>query len=92
MYNLLKISSLLPQIGKEAYGAPKSAPCIVSPLGNLCVKEGEPIRFDVEVTGNPLPDITWIVNDKNLQPSDNRLMTFDGKKVCIYIVPLANYK
>lgn len=67
--------------GKEAYGVPKSAPSVLTPLGNLCVKEGEPIRFETEVSGNPLPDIAWTVNGKELQPSDNTLMTFDGKKV-----------
>ncbi|GFS42845.1 obscurin, partial [Trichonephila inaurata madagascariensis] len=65
--------------GKESDSPPR-APCFVAPIGNLTVKEGEPIRFEAEISGNPLPDIAWTVNDRPLTPSDNTLITFDGEK------------
>ncbi|KAG8195169.1 hypothetical protein JTE90_023344 [Oedothorax gibbosus] len=71
--------------GKESSDAPKSAPCFVSPIGNLTVKEGEPIRFEAEISGNPLPEISWVVNDEPLVPSDNTLITFDGEKAILEI-------
>lgn len=35
-------------------------------LRNLTVREGEPIYIDVKVSGEPAPDVTWLVNDKTL--------------------------
>lgn len=35
-------------------------------LRNITVKEGEPIFFDVKITGEPAPDVTWTLNDKTL--------------------------
>ncbi|GFT85528.1 obscurin, partial [Nephila pilipes] len=70
--------------GKESDSPPR-APCFVSPIGNLTVKEGEPIRFEAQISGNPLPDIAWTVNDRPLTPSDNTLITFDGEKAILEI-------
>nr|XP_042904669.1 obscurin-like isoform X2 [Parasteatoda tepidariorum] len=72
-------------VSDKTSDSPPSAPCFVSPIGNLTVKEGEPIRFEAIVSGNPLPDINWIVNDKPLSQSDNTLMTFDGEKAILEI-------
>lgn len=41
-------------------------------LRNLTVKEGEPIYIDVKVTGEPVPDVTWLVNDKTLLITNHR--------------------
>lgn len=35
-------------------------------LRNLTVREGEPIYIDVKISGEPAPDVTWLVNDKIL--------------------------
>ncbi|GIY55923.1 hypothetical protein CDAR_566731 [Caerostris darwini] len=70
--------------GKES-DAPPCKPCFVTPLGQLTVKEGEPIRFEAEILGNPLPDISWVVNDRPLTPSDSTLVTFDGDKAILEI-------
>ncbi|XP_035216758.1 obscurin-like isoform X2 [Stegodyphus dumicola] len=78
-------SGTLTVSGKDSSDTPKSSPCFVSPIGNLSVKEGEPIQLKAKVSGNPLPDIIWIVNDEALQPSDNVLMTFDGEKAILEI-------
>ncbi|CAL1291290.1 unnamed protein product [Larinioides sclopetarius] len=70
--------------GKDS-DAPPSKPCFVTPLPKLTVKEGEPIRFEAEISGNPLPDISWTVNDRPLTPADNTLITFDGEKAILEI-------
>ncbi|XP_054712056.1 obscurin-like isoform X2 [Uloborus diversus] len=70
---------------KDSDDIPKKPPSILTPLGNVSVKEGEPIRLEASISGNPLPDIAWEVNNKPLEPSDNTLMTFDGEKAILEI-------
>ncbi|KAG8335958.1 myosin light chain kinase activity protein [Homalodisca vitripennis] len=35
-------------------------------LKNITIKEGEPFMFDVKVLGEPPPEITWILNNKEI--------------------------
>lgn len=43
-------------------------PCIDRNMfSDITVKAGQPIKFDVNVAGEPPPKITWMVNDKDLK-------------------------
>lgn len=35
-------------------------------LKNMTIKEGEPFMFDVKVQGEPAPEISWILNNKEI--------------------------
>lgn len=36
------------------------------------VREGERFHFDVRVTGEPAPDVTWVINDKSINITTHR--------------------
>ena len=36
-------------------------------FNDLTIKAGQPIKFDVNVSGEPPPTITWQINDKDLK-------------------------
>ena len=41
-------------------------------LRDLVVREGEPIRFDVKVAGEPAPDVSWLLNNKSIHQTTYR--------------------
>ncbi|KRF85408.1 twitchin isoform X27 [Drosophila virilis] len=41
-----------------------------SNLKPLLIRAGKPIKYDVNVRGEPVPTITWYQNDKELKPED----------------------
>lgn len=41
-----------------------------SNLRDITVKEGEPIYFDIKVSGEPAPEVAWFVNGKPLQATN----------------------
>lgn len=59
---------------------PESIPMILTPLRDLAIKEGESFSFETRVSGNPLPDVKWTIDDQPIVRSDNMLITFDGKR------------
>lgn len=45
-------------------------------LKSLTVREGEPILFDVKVSGEPAPDVVWSFNNSNI--SSNSVYQIDN--------------
>lgn len=41
-------------------------------LRNLTIKEGEPIYFDVKVSGEPAPDVQWQLDNKMIPETSHR--------------------
>lgn len=41
-------------------------------LRNLTIKEGEPIYFDVKVSGEPAPDVEWHLDGKQIPETSHR--------------------
>lgn len=41
-------------------------------LRAITVREGEPILFDVKITGEPPPEVTWNLNNKSIQETSYR--------------------
>lgn len=35
-------------------------------LRDVHIREGERFHFDVKVIGEPAPEVTWVINDKNI--------------------------
>ena len=35
------------------------------------VREGHTVRFDTLVTGRPLPELTWLLDEQKVHPDDN---------------------
>ncbi|KAG8183020.1 hypothetical protein JTE90_017107 [Oedothorax gibbosus] len=78
-------SAPLNVIGKEVEGQQKNSPAFTSPLNDLSVQEGENFRLEATVSGNPLPDVKWFLDDQPLSMSDTILPTFDGKKATLKV-------
>lgn len=38
----------------------------------MTIKEGEPIFLDIKVSGEPPPEVTWVINDKTILQSSHR--------------------
>lgn len=45
-------------------------------LKSITIREGEPILYDVKVSGEPAPDVTWLYN--NLTISTNSIYQIDN--------------
>lgn len=41
-------------------------------LRNITVKEGEPFYFDVKITGEPAPEVTWLIDNKTVISTSHR--------------------
>lgn len=41
-------------------------------LWDTIVHENEPIRFDVKVSGEPAPDVEWMINNKSINQTTYR--------------------
>ena len=50
-----------------------SAPCFVSSMKDCQVCSGDAVRFDVSVTGNPLPSVSWYFDNEELKLDDSRI-------------------
>ncbi|XP_043238275.1 titin homolog isoform X6 [Amphibalanus amphitrite] len=73
-------------IGKQRPGE-HCAPAFTSPLRDTEVAEGSTLVLTADVTGNPLPDVSWTRDGAPL-PSDERVFTgFDGDKLTLTIRP-----
>ena len=57
---------------------PLVSPEIVKRLQDVTVTEGETALFEVEVTGNPTPDIEWFSNGAKIEGSEETLFESDG--------------
>ncbi|CAG2053028.1 unnamed protein product, partial [Timema podura] len=41
-------------------------------LRNITIREGEPIFYDVKISGEPPPDVSWSLNNKSIQETSYR--------------------
>lgn len=57
-------------------GLPQSAE-VVRPLRSAISRDGEPVRFECTIVGNPRPNIVWFHNMKVIRPSPEFLQFYD---------------
>lgn len=41
-------------------------------LKNISYREGQPILFDVKISGEPVPSVSWTINDKSIMITSHR--------------------
>lgn len=70
----------------EEIGVHFESPLFVERFEEITVKQKETIVLSAKVTGNPVPDITWLRNNKPLQPSDRLKTQFDGDNLTLTIL------
>lgn len=61
------------------------SPLFIERFEEVTVKQNETIVLRAKVTGNPVPDIIWLRNNKPLQPSDRIQTEFDGDNLTLTI-------
>ena len=61
------------------------APTFLEDLEDAKVTEGDKVKFECRVEGNPEPDFAWLCNDEIILPSDDFFMRFDGE-TCTFII------
>lgn len=67
-------------------GAHFEPPMFVERFEEVTVKQNATIVLTAKVNGNPVPDITWLRNNKPLQPSDKVKLEFDGENLTLTIL------
>ncbi|GFR06110.1 obscurin, partial [Trichonephila clavata] len=78
-------SAPLKVISKDIEGQHKSSPSFVTPLTDLKVQEGDTFKLEAMVSGNPIPEVRWFLDDQPISISDTILPTFDGKKATLKV-------
>lgn len=69
----------------EELGTHFESPLFVKRFEEVTVKQKETIVLTAKVYGNPVPEITWLRNNKPLQPSDRIVEEFDGENITLRI-------
>ncbi len=65
-------------LGVPTEEKPLVPPEIAKSLQDVTVTEGETARFEVEVTGNPTPDVEWFGNGAKIEGNEETLLESDG--------------
>lgn len=60
-------------------------------LKNMTIKAGQQFKFDVNVTGEPAPTISWFLNKARLESKDNVTLDIDTNRTKLSVL-LANRK
>lgn len=60
-------------------------------LKNVTIKAGQPLKFDVNVTGEPAPAISWFLNKARLETKDNMTIDTESNRTKLSVL-LANRK
>ncbi|TMS38626.1 hypothetical protein L596_005310 [Steinernema carpocapsae] len=60
-------------------------PAFLCELEDLTIKVGETIKYDVPIAGEPLPDVTWTVNGKQLKSGGRVKMSAERGKTVLKI-------
>ena len=55
-------------------------------LENIRVRVGEPIKLDVKITGEPIPDKSWKLASKELKSTASMTITYEDYKTKFLIV------
>lgn len=63
-----------PEVKPEGTGAP---PKFVKLLSDVLVSEGDKVVFEGNVTGEPTPEIKWLLNNQPISPTDHVKLTHD---------------
>lgn len=69
----------------EDFDSHFESPLFVERFEEVTVKQNDTIVLKAKVTGNPVPDIIWLRNNKPLQPSDRIQPEFDGENLTLTI-------
>uniref|UniRef100_A0A1I8GUQ1 Fibrillar collagen NC1 domain-containing protein n=1 Tax=Macrostomum lignano TaxID=282301 RepID=A0A1I8GUQ1_9PLAT len=62
-----------------------SKPVFVSPLKDVTVPEGAPVRLDCSVTGVPDPSVEWFKSGRSIMESSDYKFSIEGDKVVLTI-------
>ncbi|XP_037085172.1 obscurin-like isoform X4 [Pollicipes pollicipes] len=73
-------------IGKQRPGE-DSAPAFTCPLRDSEVNEGSVLLLTADVTGNPLPDVTWTRDGEPLPRHERLFTSYDGDKLTLMLRP-----
>lgn len=49
-------------------------------LKSLTVKAGQPVKWDIQIGGEPAPEVTWSKNDEVLTPTEMLQVIFSPSK------------
>lgn len=74
-------------VGKSNDAEPEEKPQFLSALRDVSAEEGEPLRLEALIQGNPVPEVSWSKDGKPLQASERFIVSCDGKKVGLEINP-----
>lgn len=66
---------------EETIGEPVPAE-VVRPLKSAIARDGEPVRFECTIVGNPRPNIVWFHDVKVIRPSPDFLQFYNADNVC----------
>lgn len=69
----------------EDSGVHFEPPMFITRFEEVVVKQTETIKLTAKVTGTPPPDVTWLRNNKPLQPSERIKSEFDGENITLTI-------
>ncbi|XP_050680436.1 obscurin isoform X3 [Leptidea sinapis] len=67
--------------------SPQERPQFTGTLRDTTAEEGQPISMGVPFVGNPVPQVSWSKDGRELKPSNRVLVTCDGKRVGLEINP-----
>ncbi|XP_071572462.1 protein Obscurin isoform X5 [Temnothorax nylanderi] len=73
--------------GKVRPDTPEEKPTFTSPMRDVSIEEGQPLKLDVSFVGNPIPDVSWTKDGEPVVPSERVTMSCDGRKVGLQIDP-----
>nr|XP_008112335.1 PREDICTED: nexilin isoform X5 [Anolis carolinensis] len=69
----------------EEQQARSGAPWFKKPLKNVSVVDTEPVRFTVQITGEPKPEVTWWFEGEMLQDCEDYQYIERGDTYCLYL-------
>ncbi|XP_014257942.1 obscurin isoform X8 [Cimex lectularius] len=76
---------------------PEEPPCFAYNMRDAWTEEGSSVTLTAPFLGNPIPEVRWFKEDKELKPDHRISFTNDGHKVGLHIEPcdmedMSNYK
>jgi len=54
-------------------------------MKDLKLRVGETIKYDLPISGEPIPDMTWTASDKVLKPSNRCKITVERKRTILKV-------